>query len=480
MSQDATPEARAARGDTLAVFSVLWALAAVWHLLGNPGSAPGWAQAAVAVGAGMVLLLPAEPLALAMLAATSLVLLWEEAPVVGNHWVLAGFVNGAVLLSMVAGALRGRLRDERDLADRLLPVARLCLLGFYAFAAFAKLNTAFFDRSVSCAVHYFRESTESLGLGELQLGGAGWLETAVIVGTAAVELAVPALLLARRTRNVGVVVAVAFHGILALDRSHQFFDFSSVLAALFVLFLPTAWGSWVRERVGSFRARLALRGEVLPTRVHLGLVVLPVVAGLLVAFDAVSPRAGLLTGWWPWQLASLVLLGSVVQFVRGPEARSTPVRMVPHHALFTIVPLLVVVNGLTPYLELKTGYGWNMYANLRTVDGETNHLLLPGTLPLTDAQEHVVEILRTDDAHLRTYAEGGYGLTWQQLRSYLSRNPDAGLTYRRDGATVTLEHASDDPALVAPLPTWLEKLQLFRAVDLREPERCTPTFGPAR
>lgn len=32
-----------------------------------------------------------------------------------------------------------------------------------------------------------------------------------------------------------------------------------------------------------------------------------------------------------------------------------------------LVPVLVVFNGLTPYLELKTGFGWNMHSNLRTV-----------------------------------------------------------------------------------------------------------------
>jgi hypothetical protein len=120
-----------------------------------------------------------------------------------------------------------------------------------------------------------------------------------------------------------------------------------------------------------------------------------------------------------------------------------------------------------------------MYANLRTADGDTNHLVVPRTLPLTDAQDDLVEIVSSDDPGLQQYATGDYLLTWQQLRTYLSDHPDVRLTYRRGLATVALTQASDDPDLVEPLPTWQEKLQLFRAVDGGEPERCAPSFGVA-
>ena len=82
----------------------------------------------------------------------------------GNHWLLAGLVDLALLLAVAVGVVRRRWSDATDLAERFLPVARLCLLGFYFFASFAKLNSAFFDRSVSCATFYFRESTDSVGL----------------------------------------------------------------------------------------------------------------------------------------------------------------------------------------------------------------------------------------------------------------------------------------------------------------------------
>jgi hypothetical protein len=366
-----------------------------------------------------------------------------------------------------------------DLADRFLPVARLCLLGFYFFASFAKLNSAFFDRSVSCATFYFDESTSSIGLGRLQAGGAAGVAWTVIVATAVIELSIPWLLLFRRTRHAGVVLALGFHLVLALDRTHQFFDFSSVLAALFVLYLPHTFGVWVAERVGSARARLLLRDERSPELVHLALVGVAVLAGLLVVFDAVTPREALLIGWLPWQVYAVGLLLSVLRYLRQQPAVPDPQALRVGHPVFLLIPLIVVANGLTPYVELKTGFGWNMYSNLRTVDGETNHYVVPATLPLTDVQDELVEILGSDDPALLVYRDNDLSLTWLALRSYLSKHPDTRLQYRRGTATVGLVHASDDPELVKPLPLWQEKLQLFRAVDEQDPERCRPSFGPA-
>jgi len=473
------PAGRSTGADALALFSVLWALAAVWHLLGNTATAPAWAQALLMAGVATTLLRPGAPVPLAVLALGGVVTVWSEAPILGNHWLLAGFVDLAILLAVGVGMLRRRRDDRTDLANRLFPAARLCLLGFYAFAAFAKLNSSFLDRSVSCAVFYFRESTDSIGLSGLQLGGNAWIERAVILGTLLVEVLVPVLLVLRRTRAVGVVVGLTFHLVLALDRSHQFFDFSAVLVPLFVLFLPPSVGTWVAERLGSVRARLALQHERLPELSHLGVLVPPVALGLLVVVDGVSPRTGIDLGWWPWQVYAAAVLGATLVFLRQHRASGRG-SLRPHHALFLVVPALVVLNGLTPYLELKTGYGWNMYANLHTVDGESNHLIVRRTVPLTDEQSDVVEILASSSPELRQYASSRFGLTARQLRAYLAEHPEVSITYKRAGEVVALDRAADDPALVEPVPAWREKVQLFRAIDLTEPTRCVPTFGPAR
>ena len=470
---------RAAAVAALSLFSVMWALAAVWHLLGNPTGAPMPAQVLLTIGVGLVLWRPGAVGPLGILALGGLATVWGEAPALGNHWLLVGFVDLAVVMAIAVGLVRRRRLDRLDLARRLLPVARLCLLVFYGFAAFAKLNAAFFDRSVSCAVFYFKESTSSLGLAGLQLGGAGWVEWVVIVATAVIELSIPVLLIRRRTRHLGVVVGLVFHGLLALDRSHQFFDFSAVLAALFVLFLPPEAGTWVAERVGSVRARLLLRDERGPTVVHAVVVAVPVALAAACTLDRIDGERGIALGWIPWQIYTVVVIGAVLRFLDGhPPVAARALR--PAHALLLLVPALVVLNGLTPYLELKTGYGWNMYSNLRTVDGDSNHVLVRATLPLTDEQAEPVRIISTDSLELQRYARNDYGLTWRQLRAYLAEHPEVAITYERAGERVVLARAGDDPDLVRPVPDWLAKLALFRPIDLTSPERCVPTFGPAR
>lgn len=473
------PIGRSNQADLLALFAVLWALASVWHLLGNTETAPAWAQGFLALGVGIVLLRPGAPVPLAVLALGGLLTMWEEAPVVGNHWLLAGFVNVSILLAVAVGAARRRSGDRTDLADRLFPAARLSLLAFYAFAGFAKLNSSFFDRSVSCAVHYLHESTGSIGLRWL-VGDRAWIEHGVIFATVAVELSIPLLLILRRTRAAGVLLGLVFHSVLAIDNAHQFFDFSAVLFALFILFLPPSSGTWVAERVGSIRARLALRHEGVPGRAHLALVAPPVITALLVAIDVVNPSRGVSLGWWSWQLYGVCAIATTVAFLRQRPVEAPSGYLRPHHVLFLVVPILVVFNGLTPYLELKTGYGWNMYANLQMVDGASNHLIVRRSLPLTDEQEDPVRIIDTNAAGLGGYVANEYALTWRQLRAYLAHHPDVRITYARGGEVVALQQASDRPELVEPVPVWREKVQLFRAIDLREPTRCMPTWGPAR
>ena len=190
-----------------------------------------WPTVLIAVSAVLGLLavvLVVRPSRLVLGAAAALVLasVWIEAPFLSNHWLLAGFVAVAVLASLL----------RRDPWPWFSVTGRWILLGFYCFAAFAKLNTGFFDPAVSCGVFYANQSLGSFGAPTIPHDSPVAMLT--IVGTVMTEMSVPILLAFARTRRVGVLVALTFHTIISLDYDQHFYDFTAVLVMLLCLFLP--------------------------------------------------------------------------------------------------------------------------------------------------------------------------------------------------------------------------------------------------
>ena len=121
-----------------------------------------------------------------------------------------------------------------------------------------------------------------------------------------------------------------------------------------------------------------------------------------------------------------------------------------------------------------------MYSNLRTVDGETNHLLVPATLDLTGLQADTVEILASSDADLDDLVGSGYAVVYTELREYADEHPGASVTYRRDGRVVSTTRIGDGPAGRGDVSEVSRRLQSFRVIDTTGAERCQAVFSPAR
>ncbi len=432
----------------LPFFRVAFAGAACWHLLGNAGLADGLPALLVGAGAAAVALWPRSGWAFAGLTAAVWCSIWQEAPILGNHWLLAGLVG----LATVAGGLRP---------------ARVVVLVFYGFAAFAKLNADFFDPDTSCATFYAAESVRSFGLDITQPGGAAG--TALLVSVAAIELTIPALLLWRRARPAGVALAIVFHAVVALDHRHQFYDFTSLLSAAFITFLPaTVAGEWI-PAIGQ-RVRLRV--------LQLLAAVLAISSGALAATDG-SLRVPFELGYASWQLVALVLVPAAVLSAwrsrttadAGPRAVGVPARAF-------VVVLLAVANGAAPYLEVMTATAGNMYATLRTAHGDSNHFLIRATWP-AGWQDELVEV-ESADGPLRAYAAGGQRVGRRQLRWFLQQHPDATGVLRVGGERVVLEEGRVPTELGPPVPDVVGRLLALRAVPPADREiGCQDAFLPA-
>ena len=466
----------------MTAFRVALAVAALFHLAGNFGVGvilrSPWllpVQLVVGVSAIVVVARPRWGAAFLTLCVAIPVSAWLEAPFLGNHWLLAASLALTHLgAEVVSRTQRGPRVASRTWAT-FLPAGRLVLLVAYAFAAFSKLNTGFFDPTTSCAVLYQDQLVTSLGLSVLSVDGHDSLGLAVAVGAATVELSVVLLLLARRTRRWGVLLGMTFHWVLAFDLAQHFWDFSAVLFAAFLLFLDEQQhgrlaGRWRHLRT---QVRPAVRRVLSAVAVLAALLV--TTAGALGGPEALRGLA-VQTGHLGWALlgtGALVLVASSVRQVGTGEPllpRLTPVMLV--------VPALVLVNGLTPYLEIKTGYSWNMYSNLRTVAGETNHLLVPATWDTTSAQVDRVRVLESTDPRL--VPGGDQEFVWSEFREYAIDHPDETVTYERGGQVYAAASLAQDPAGQGTVGAFDRRVLSFRAVDTSGSERCPEGFGPAR
>lgn len=436
-------------------FVRLFALAVIAHFVVNPPLGPDAAGLTALAAGGAACLLAVQPSDRRLLVAACVlvpVTAWQEAPQLGNHWLLMSFVSVAILVS----------QRRTGWWERFAPTGRWMLIGFYSFAAFAKLNTAFFDSTASCSVFYANQSLSSWGLPLITPGSGIALATAIM--TAVIELSIPLLLLVDRTRHIGVALGYAFHTLISLDLDQHFYDFTAVLFALFILFAPTA----------AARLERSVEPHLTPAR----RAVVATMLGLFV-LAAVLPLSRLslwllTTGFFfVWIPTAIALTVATSWRLRTPDWVGLRVSGLAA----TLLLALVGLNGLSPYLELKTGFGFNMYSNLVTANGESNHLIVPGTAQLTAGHADAVVIIATDDPALEAYVDSGYAVAFPRLAHYLADHPDTSVTYRSPaGGEPTTVQGAEVGRHMAAIP---HKLAVFRSIDLQVPARCQSIWLPA-
>lgn len=463
-------------GMNAAIWWRWWAIAAFAHVVGasSGDGMIGRGLANIAVGwlALAVIVRPEHRLARTGLAAAIVVSAVVEAPLIGNHWWLAAAISTAALLARPwrPEPIPGGDPGQRGFVDRFAPTARVILLVFYSFAAFAKLNSGFLDPVESCARFFANQGLSFWRLPEV--AGDGSVAPVLPWIALVVELAVPVLLVTRRTRRLGVFVAVVFHLLLTLDLRQHFYDFTLVLVPLFALFAPASFLAAIDRAL----PRLRLGG---------GWPWIGLFGAQVVAFHLTLPgpirRIAVAVAWATWlALAVFIGRGLLAAWQERRAESIEPISLRPANLAGVALAAVVVLNGLSPYLELKTATGFNMYANLTTADGTSNHLVVSRTAGLRRDQAATVEVLSSDDDGLAAYADTGFALPVVNLQDYLADHPEVSVEYRLDG--VVVDHRPGHPGPVAPSAMgWAaERFALFRAVPMADPPACQNVWLPAR
>ena len=440
--------------DQTDVFCVLWTIAHVGHVLrkSQPTEPIAWLILAAAV---FVLARPTESWRIGVLAVAQLLYLAQKMPMTDNHGYIMGFAN----LGLVTELIMGRKKGFR------LPLTYLLvtLLISYSAAAVAKLNAGFFHIGVSCSIEMFYDAVAAFGL---EPGSLRSIEPAMPFLIAAIELTVPLSLIIPGARRFGVILVVLFHWALSLSPTATALDFTLVVYSLVFLVLPREAGTIVRERA-----------QPVTTVFQSGTNTRYTAFALLVVFLVVS----LITGWgfpnrnrnWIWLALMALTFGSsliALAFRLRPSESSllsTKGYGVPQLAPFALLVLLQVLNVSAPYLGIKNTGSYVMYSNLQTEGGKSNHFLIP-RLPMETIMDDQVEIVATSNRKLNSVAQRGHLVSWHEVRRALSRDPEARVSYRRDGALHVHERAHENPELVSR-NLFLHKLIGHRAYDPRQP-----------
>ncbi len=410
------------------------------------------------------------PFALVLLLSTY-DLLWKF-PNIANHSnliLLLNFLFAGFLCRHLLARKGKESIDERF--EPYLPLLRWALVLVYFFAAFHKLNWDFLNPDVTCGA-WMGDRIQRQWLGHAQpLPPAVRLAQAVI--GLSWEIAIVLGLLFRRTRLLGLILAVGLHVLLA---QAMFFDFGAAAMTCLFAFVP-------RPLYRDLYARRAASSWPDPVLAYTtAAVVAGITSGVLFASGSIRPQTidsvqgvafalGAVCLWRPlvrWGIASrsLGLDVDLLGTLRRPAVAAL------------IAPLLVL--GLSPYLGLRTAGNFSMFSNLRVEGERSNHLLLArNPLKVFPYVDDIVWFRRVPPKVARWSRRApveGEGLPAVEFRRFVHEWRARGMsglrfvvTYR--GEDLIIEDVTRDPLWAGghlPAGFFLK----FRTVQRDGPNRC--------
>lgn len=468
------PSSAGALNDQFKCFAWLWALSAVFQLVALEsvvwsvanGTLRGFVEFFMILAAGGVLWSPS--------ARTLVVLMFLQIlnaavimPTIPNHRLLSGLVGLTFILSF-APSIRASGRSEQDfkMFEDFSRAARVETVLVYFFAAFAKLNTGFLNPETSCGSQFYLRMAKSLPM----FPTGQWAAELAIHLTLLFELGIPVLLLARRTRILGVFLGIVFHFFLSLDYMQHTMDFSSLMYALLFLFLPHSF-------LVQAQKLLSGAGDSARELRYTRLVVLVMLTAVLCAGFMMGQRSLLFFFYgrhiiWYSYAAAVMLIFLAVAF-RGLRFERAQLSNYfrPERLGVRFAVALVILNGLCPYLGAKTRSSFDMYSNLRLEEPQPNHLLIPGSLDLFGWQRDRVRVISTNDAKLSRLRKRRSEMLYFEFSSYVLSKPGLRGVFIRNGERLAISNEQERLALEGP-STLTRKLVWFRNVDLHSDARC--------
>ncbi|MEM1444283.1 MAG: HTTM domain-containing protein, partial [Verrucomicrobiota bacterium] len=407
-----------------------------------------------------------------------------------------GYGLGAIsTLVMLFGIAKFLLQGEpigegRDFLARFAPVMRVAVVIMYVWAVIQKLNWDYFNPDVTCAGLLHKEINVYFGS---ILPEAPWALVGAAIGSLVFELGIPLLLIFRKTRFAGFVVAAGFHLWLSIHPAAGIYSFTSLILAFLLLFMPLSWGEqlqglWNRQLSwlgkgdldrGRRRARWIVVLVFFATLITQGMLYLTIARSYEV-FDKAN-RIGFFAFfvWGVWLGANYLIAG----WKARPRSEKLPNSLRPSFVLIGLIP--VILNGFQPWIGGRTQTSFSMYSNLRS-EGEGNHMFLK-RVDLLDMQSDMIEVVQsapnilgpTDRPRgIQQFANIGHRIIpWFEFRRLVSEmSGDFEVTYIQEGEEKELgRKAGDiygDEAAFEEIPLLQRKFLWFRRLESLEGPMC--------
>jgi len=446
------------------VVSVTWALSS----LVTSASFPEPIFAPLIVLASLLLLIWPSSVQL-MLVLTTLVFsrIFYYLPGGPNHYIFEmlcclSFVTAGIYL------LSKRSLTREGLLETAGPTVRMVTLIVYFYAVIDKINWDYLS-SHGCGWYLISPffggpdiANHLPILWKLGVYGSLAMEGFIFLG-----LAIP------RWRATTLIVGAAFHTMLALVPHAGIASFSGLVLSVYTLFLPNSidWQKWSIPHL-SFdwrkRALIVLGGVLTWSAISLVLAkvvahaTLKSLAAQNIAQSEGYARSILLTvflfapmGFWMiWNL------------IRTLPTRSEPAIRLPmmRPAFMSFILVFAILNGLCPFLGLKTHTSFSMFSNLATEKGLWNHVFIPKSVQVFHYQDEWITVTKAPKSF--NFATNIPDMVPVEFKKRFARIKDGDVVEftrnGRPGRLVKGQPAGQDADLTEPLNVFEAKFLRFR------------------
>lgn len=459
------------------VFACLWAIACLFHMANDRVFDNQLHLLVLTIACIYVLTKPSSVFRLIVLMALQLFEVFKSMPGVSNHWIFTAFVN-VTILSVVIFLMYKRKTfklDKEQLYRSFAPVVRIEVIILYFFVVFHKLNSGFFVTEVSCASDlYLSQNAYSL------LPETPFFLNLSIWFTIIIESLIPLLLCFRKTRLSGIIIGLIFHTIIAFNPYNGFYDFSSMIFAVYFLFTDNFFAQKLKgvyAKVADFRARLKEGLNDPFSFINLGMIVAIFVCGMMILYALTKEFEDFFRHifWGIYSLSFIILAFYVFISSKGRATKEKDPFFKVLHPAFLLFPLIVFLNGCSPYLGLKTENSFAMFSNLRTEGGISNHYFVPAASQIFRFQDELIEVTGSSDPNLQKFADNGNLLVFYEFKHLVSLIRPERVEFIRNGKPEKFElkaAIARDDDLLHENPFLIRKLFRFRPISKGDPQPC--------